>query len=157
MLVSRGKLDGEYMRTAVWAERFKRDVVYVPTPVFVDQITAVSLARNNFSLRSLSDLQNYSVAIASGHRWAEAKVAELGIIPTRVNSSVRFMELLTSGQVDLGLVEQSVLTVLPNLSELNADPISPIPYHIVLRRQYADLIPALDASLQAVLNNGDGQ
>lgn len=149
-----GELDGELMRTAAWVHQFRDQVVHVPTPIHMDHIMAISLARNAYQPQSLEDLKGYDVLISGGHRWAEAKMAELGIKPAKAESYDHFVKMIQFGHVDLGIMEQTLLPLIEDKSNLKIDPLVPLPYYIALHRRHEHLIPALDASLQAFLQHG---
>lgn len=148
LAIQNGQLDGELLRTRVWANMFKGQVVHVPTPIHVAQMVAISLREKQLKLVSLADLRGRRVVITWGHRWSEAKMAELGVSLIKASSAQRFLESLRFEQAELGFVECSLVPLLKDLSDFQIDPIVPLPYHIVLHRRHQALVPALDAALQ---------
>lgn len=147
-----GELDGEMMRTQHWAQSNSDTVTLVPTPIYVDQMVAISLRANQFQLTSLVDLKKLRIVISGGHRWAEAKMAEIDVEPMRAGNGQRFMELLRSGKADAGFLEQSLLPLVQKLEDFQVDPIVPLPYHIVLHRRHEAIVPILEEALKAYLS-----
>ena len=148
MLSTSGTLDGEVLRTAYWASQHQDQMVMVPTPLFTDQIVAVSLETRNLELASIADLKPYRVVISVGHRWGEAQLAAIGVQPMETNSPARFVELIKIGRVDIGMVEQSMFSHFGRMEGLRISPLTPLAYHMVLNREHEGLIPAIDAALQ---------
>lgn len=153
LLLLSGQLDGEYIRSGAWARQHEGRVVTVPTPVFVDKIMAVSLERKAFQFKSLADLKGYRVLIPGGHRWAEAKMVQLGVVPLQVEAINRFFELINIERVDAGLIEKVALSLIPvKPAGLRADPVAEISYYLVLHKKHRALLPTLDASVQMFLH-----
>ena len=150
-----GKLDGELLRTDVWAEMFKAYAVAVPTPLHRDRMMALSLQTRKRSFGKLEDLKGYRVMIIGGHRWAEVKTKALGIEAVPATTQERFVALVRLGRVDVGLVEESLLPLLEDDSGIQVEPIAAIYYHIVLRREHEGLVSALDKALKDFLSNGE--
>ncbi|MEX0299361.1 MAG: hypothetical protein AB3N28_09845 [Kordiimonas sp.] len=148
MMLVNGEIDGELFRTILWAERFAQKIVYVPTPVHIDHMMALSLIQNGYSFDSMDDLKPYRVLISDGHRWNEAKLAAKGIKPKTAGTVVRFLELMRRGDVDVALAEKSLIPKLYDLSDIKIEPLEPLTYHIVLRRELAQYVPGLDSALK---------
>lgn len=149
-LTLNGSLDGQLLRTKVWAQSFGDQVVVVPTPLFTDDILAVSLAHKNISVQSLDDLVGWRVLITGGHRWAEAQLAERGITPVTASTATRYLELLELDRVDVGLTERVGIEPLQGKPQFAVQPIAKIDYHIVLRSAHMSLIADLDAAVAAL-------
>ncbi len=150
MLVN-GEIDGELFRTILWAERFAEKIVYVPTPIHIDHMMALSLTQNEYSFGSMDDLKPYTVLISDGHRWNEAKLAAKGIKPRTAGTVVRFLELIRRGDVDVALAEKSLIPKLYDLSDIKIEPIESLTYHIVLRRKLAPFVPVIDSALAGLI------
>ncbi len=152
-MILHGDLDGEMLRTGLWVQQHADDIVALPTPFFIDQMYALSLKSQQLDIQTLADLKPYRVAILGGHRWAEQRIAELGIDPVKTTSAVRYMELLRVGRVDAGLLEKSLLNLIPDRTDIALHPLEPLPYYTVLRREHKSLVPRLDAALRWVQEN----
>lgn len=151
VMTLKGQLDGELMRTKVWADQFKDQVVLVPTPLYSDDVIAVFLAERDFQLTSLDDLKGHRVMITGGNRWAEAQLKARGIDPLVESTPARYLEAIRIGRVDIGLTERS--TAGPAEKDVNFAmiPVAQVSYHIVLRREHEALVPRLDAAIRALL------
>ncbi|SDD25582.1 extracellular solute-binding protein, family 3 [Kordiimonas lacus] len=147
-MVLRGGLDGEILRTALWVEQHKEDVIAVPTPFFEDHMMAISLEARQLKIQEMNDLRPYKVVIAGGHRWAEAKLGALGIEPVKTSSASRYLELLHIGRVDVGLMEESLVALISNKQGIALKRLERLPYYTVLRRDHEALVPQLDAALR---------
>lgn len=147
-LIRNGMLDGDLIRTKIWADQNADTVVYVPTPLYQDEIVAVFIKPFGKDLNSLNDLKSKRVAITNGHRWAEAQLMKRGITPVMASTFGHFMEHIHYGKVDVGLMEKSALAMLGEQPNVMTKTISPIQFHIVLRQEHSALVPALDAALQ---------
>ncbi|MBO6503363.1 MAG: hypothetical protein JJ850_14845 [Kordiimonadaceae bacterium] len=149
-LIRNGMLDGDLMRTKIWADQNVDTVVYVPTPLYQDEIVAVFVKPLSQSLGSLNDLRSKRVVITSGHRWAEAQLMQRGITPVMASTYGHFMEHIHFGKVDVGLIEKSSLPMLGEEPNVMTKVISPIQFHIVLRKEHEDLVPSLDTALKRI-------
>lgn len=148
-----GELDGEMFRSDIWIKRHEDKVVGVPTPIYIDQMVAISLMEKKLGISSFDDLRGKRVVITGGHRWAETRLGALGVSPVKANSVDQFMELLKVGRVEVGLLEASLIGDLGRLEGVVIKPVSPLPYFMVLRRCHADLIAVLDDAIQWVKSN----
>lgn len=149
-LVKSGSLDGELMRTKIWAQRLGQPMLVVPTPIFIDDILAVYLRSKSLKLATLDDLKGSRVVITGGHRWAEEQLRRRGIEPLAASTKGRYLELLHFEQADVGLLEKSGLSVIQDENLLMTSPVSKIEYHIVLQQKHAGLLPKLDSALKKI-------
>lgn len=146
----RGELDGEILRTALWVDQHEADIVAIPTPFYEDNMMAITLESRNLQIKRMNDLRSYTVVIAGGHRWAEARLAALGISPVKTSSASRYLELLRIGRVDVGLMEESLVKLIANRQGIEMQRLETLNYYTVLRRDHARLVPQLDAALRWV-------
>lgn len=146
----RGELDGEILRTALWVDQHKDDIVAIPTPFYEDNMMAITLESRNLQIRNMDDLRPYRVVIAGGHRWAEARLSALGITPVKTSSASRYLELLRVGRVDAGLMEESLVKLIANRQGIALQRLEALNYYTVLRRGHEGLVPRLDAALRWV-------
>lgn len=150
MMDLEGSLDGELQRTMFWAQMHADKVIAVPTPLFTEKMMALSLEDKQFNLTSLQDLRGKRVLIAAGHRWLEARMAEIDVKPLSASRIPRYMELLRSGSVDVGLMDASILGWMGNMTDIRTQEVAKVDYHIILQRKYADVIDRLDDAARAV-------
>lgn len=150
-----GKLDGELMRTRYWLSLHKDEMVAVPTPVAVTQMFAVTLKKRNLEFKSLDDLVGFRVVITGGHRWAEDQLSNRGIDPIQASTLPRFLELLRFRRIDVGLMESSVMLQLGEQPDIRAASVADLSYHIVLRKEVAHHVSALDVAVQKWHNRQD--
>jgi len=146
-----GKLDGELLRTTVWAKKFQDKVIYVPTPLYGDDVMAVSLTLRGYDFKALEDLKGHRVLITGGNRWAEAKLASMDIEPVKAYTTERYLELIRLERADVGLTEKSGLGPVANLPDLTFQRVGFVTYHIVLRHEHRALVPLLDRAVRAAL------
>jgi len=146
-LIRAGDLDGDFLRSKVWAEMHADEVILVITPVAVDQMVVISRVDEGNEFPDLASLSGHMVAISAGHRWAEHKIAEVGGKAMGTNSGVKILELVRRGRVTAGLLEASLLPPANERTDIRVDPVSEISYHIVLRKKHVNLLPALNAAL----------
>jgi hypothetical protein len=149
MMVS-GKIDGQLMRTLVWAQQHRHSVVSVPTPIVVNKMMAVSLKKNGYLLKVMDDLMGLRVLIFEGHRWAEAELAKRSIQPAHASSIVRFIERMRFREVDVGLMENAVLGRLQEQPDFALQSVADVPYHLVLHIKHARYIGALDEAIERI-------
>ncbi len=145
-----GSLDGELQRTMLWARMHADKIIPVPTPLFTEKMMALSLEGKQLHLTSLQDLRGKRVLIAGGHRWLEARMAEMDIEPLSASRIPRYMELLRSGPVDVGLMDASILKFMGNMTDIKIQEVAKVDYHIMLQRKYAGIVDRLDAAARAV-------
>ncbi|MBL4790636.1 MAG: hypothetical protein JKY60_16855 [Kordiimonadaceae bacterium] len=146
-LIHTGGLDGDFLRTKLWAEMHADEVLLVPTPVAVDQMVVISLIKKRAEFPQMASLSGHMVAISAGHRWAEQKLAEVNAKAIGTNSAFKILELVRHGRVDAGLVEASLLPPENERTDIRIDPVSKISYHIVLLKKHVKMLPALNAAL----------
>ena len=149
-LIRSGMLDGDLIRTKIWAEQNADIVVFVPTPLYRDEIVAVFVKSEGQDINSLNDLRSKRVVITGGHRWAEAQLRARGITPVMASTFGHFLEHIHFDKVDVGLMEKSALDMLGQEPNVMTKTVSPIQFHIVMRQEHAALIPKLDAAVQRV-------
>jgi len=144
-----GSLDGQLMRTAVWAKLHDKIVTSVPTPIHAVSIEAVALrSRGDIQIVGFEDLRPHRVLIGQGHRWMEAQMKAHGIDYEAVGTHARFTEVLLSGGADVGVTDSIVVQALPKQEILKIMPVTRMEYHIVLRHQHGHLVAPLDRALQ---------
>lgn len=144
-----GSLDGQLMRTAVWAKLHDKIVTSVPTPIHAVSIEAVALrSRGDISIAGFEDLRPYRVLIGQGHRWMETQMKANEISYEAVGTHARFTEVLLSGKADVGVTDSIVVQALPKQEILKIMPVTRMEYHIVLRHRHSHLVVPLDQALQ---------
>ena len=146
MLLS-GRLDGELLRTRLWAQSHKTQVAMVPAPAFIGAVVTVSPSGYGLNIAGLQDLQGKKVLIFDGFHWAEQKLAGLGVTTVMVSSPARFFDTLRGGTVDVGVLEKTILPYLGEQPDMDIRELEPLSYHIVLRQKHAALVAVFDAVL----------
>ncbi len=147
-MMLQGKLDGDLLRTAIWAEMYAREVVAVPTPAFRSAVIAISPKASAVKITALLDLKAYRLLYPSGFRWAEQVVLELDMSAMQIPSVGRYLTTLRAGEADVGLLEKSVLPFLGDVSDMTIQEVEKLDYFIVLQRRHAGLVNAFDAALE---------
>lgn len=143
-----GALDGQLMRTKVWADLYAADMTLVPTPLLTEEVVMLSVAGAPQAIMSLDDLRGKTVGISMGHRWAQRTLTTLGARPVEASSVGALGVLIGSGKVDIGIIDRASLTAGGEVPNLTVTPIAAVDYHIVLRNEYAHHVSELDAALR---------
>jgi polar amino acid transport system substrate-binding protein len=153
---NRGRLDGEFARTAQVAAEYD-NLIQVPAPLSVWDFVAITRPGTS-APTTFAALRDYHVAFINGWKIFETNVARYRSL-TLVESEEQLFAMLLAEHVDVVLYgrgrAEEWLTRHHSTSLVVADePLARQPMHLLLHRRHATLVPCISAEI-ARLREGD--
>lgn len=158
-LMRTGELDGDWFRPADYVQPSRSNALMIPTPLFGLEARLIWLEPTKFS-GNPADLKGLTVGYQAGFRWLESHIPTVGAKPFSVTSTGHIRELLQRGRIDVfatsGVHEAAILKTFPQgEAQVNSALWAAVPFHHLLQPHHADLVPALDMALQAMIKSGE--
>lgn len=154
---SHGRVDGEVFRIHKIGEIYPT-LIRVPTP-FYNADAVVFAKGKSFNINSCDDLNDYSVSIIRGVKYAEICTSGVKNL-TISNDNEEMLRLLNLGRIDLVLTTKANgLIIAKKLNFASIEPVSPplrslVLYHY-LHEKNSHLVPKIDKVLQEMTRSGE--
>jgi len=156
VMANEGSVDGEAGRGAV-IEEDNRNLVRVPTPLYMNRIVAFSRQPYLNTSRGWDSLAGYKLGVVTGYRFVEKMTRQFDC--DDFNSYSALFTALDNDRIDVAVSEY--LEALPTVSKLRLDrvgahapPLALNPMYHYLHKEKAWMIPDIDASLRAMRESG---